>query len=316
MNINKLMSIVIAICLGISFNVFAKSYESNESNERYSENDYYSDDYSNNEKNYDDDDDDSYYEHKYKYKYSYSSDNYEYSDDEDSYNEDDYSQHDYYGHEYDDNGKYRKNKKTDRHLVYNLIGTGEMFSRKVPDIDGDGNKDDAICFKVQLVNLKNQKEIGTAIDCLSNIEAKSDDEGGGIRLVGTTFFKTPHGKLVTRGETTVQEALHDIVTPNGVKITHITGASSKNNSVLRGTGRFKNSKGTVRLSGMVDMSKFNDEDGNLITFDCLFVIDLKSSNYYTNDDYVENDYSDDGYSDEDDTDYSDSDYSDDYSSTY
>jgi len=314
MNINKLMSIVIAICLGVSFNVFAKNYESYESNERYSENDYYSDDYHHSEQN-DDDDDDSYYEDKY----NYSSDNYysyEYSDDEDSYNEDDYSQHDYYGHGYYDNGKYRKNKRTDRHLVYNLIGTGEMFSRKVPDIDGDGNKDDAICFKVQLVNLKNQKEIGTAIDCLSNIEAKSDDEGGGIRLVGTTFFKTPHGKLVTRGKTTVQPVLRKTVTPNGVKITHITGASSKKNSVLYGTGRFKNSKGTVRLSGMVDMSKFNDEDGNLITFDCLFVIDLKSSNYYTNDDYVEDDYSDDGYSDEDDTDYSDSNYSDDYSSTY
>lgn len=311
MNIKNLMAIVIAICLGISFNVFAKSYESNE---RYSENDYYSDDYRHNEQNYDDDDD-RYYEDSY----SYSSDRYykyEYSDDEDSYNEDDYSQHDYYGHDYYDNGKYRKNKKTARHLIYNLIGTGDMFIRNVPDIDGDGNKDEAFCFKLQLVNAKNQKQIGTAIDCLSNIEVKSDDEGGGIRLVGTTFFKTPHGKLVTRGETTVQEALHDIVTPNGVKMTHITGASSKNNSVLRGTGRFKNSKGTVRLSGMVNMTDFTGSEGSPITFDCLFVIDLKSSDYYTNDDYVEDDYSDDGYSDEDDTDYSDSDYSDDYSSTY
>ncbi|WP_157134315.1 hypothetical protein [Photobacterium profundum] len=311
MNIKNLMAIVIAICLGISFNVFAKSYESNE---RYSENDYYSDDYRDYKQRYDDD---SYYEDSYSY--SYSSDRYykyEYSDDEDSYNEDDYSQHDYYGHDYYDNGKYRKNKKTARHLIYNLIGTGDMFIRNVPDIDGDGNKDEAFCFKLQLVNAKNQKQIGTAIDCLSNIEAKSDDEGGGIRLVGTTFFKTPHGKLVTRGETTVQEALHDIVTPNGVKMTHITGASSKNNSVLRGTGRFKNSKGTVRLSGMVNMTDFTGSEGSPITFDCLFVIDLKSSDYYTNDDYVEDDYSDDGYSDEDDTDYSDSDYSDDYSSTY
>ncbi len=94
-------------------------------------------------------------------------------------------------------------------------------------------------------------------------------------------------------------------------MTHITGASSKKNSVLRGTGRFKNSKGTVRLSGMVNMTDFTGDEGSPITFDCLFVIDLKSSDYYTNDDY-----SDDGYSDEDDTDYSDSDYSDDYSSTY
>jgi hypothetical protein len=297
MNIKNLMAIVIAICLGISFNVFAKSYESNE---RYSENDYYSDDYRHNEQN-DDDDDDSYYEDSY----SYSSDRYykyEYSDDED-----DYSQHDYYGHEYDDSGKDKKDKKTDRHLVYNLIGTGDMFIRNVPDIDGDGNKDEAFCFKVQLVNAKNQKEIGTAVDCLSKITPKD----GGIKLVGTTFFKTPHGKLVTRGKTTVQPVLYKTVTPSGVKMTHITGASSKKNSVLRGTGRFKNSKGTVRLSGMVNMTDFTGDEGSPITFDCLFVIDLKSSDYYTNDDY-----SDDGYSDEDDTDYSDSDYSDDYSSTY
>ncbi|MEH6533763.1 MAG: hypothetical protein V7735_20795, partial [Photobacterium frigidiphilum] len=244
---------------------------------------------------------------------------YEYSDDEDSYNEDDYSQHDYsqhdyYGHEYDDSGKDKKDKKTDRHLVYNLIGTGDMFIRNVPDIDGDGNKDEAFCFKVQLVNAKNQKEIGTAVDCLSQIDG--DNPGGGIKLVGTTFFKTPHGKLVTRGKTTVQPVLHKTVTPNGVKMTHITGASSKKNSVLRGTGRFKNSKGTVRLSGMVNMTDFTGDEGSPITFDCLFVIDLKSSDYYTNDDYVEDDYSDDGYSDDSYSDEDDTDYSDDYSSTY
>ena len=133
-------------------------------------------------------------------------------------------------------------------------------------------------------------------------------------MVGTTFFKTPHGKLVTRGETTVQPVLNETVTPNGVNITHITGASSDKNSVLRGTGRFKNSKGTVRLSGMVNLADFTGDEGSPITFDCLFVIDLKSSDDYTNDDYVDDDYSDDGYSDEDDD--SDSHYSDGYSSTY
>lgn len=299
MNIKNLMVIVIAICLGISFNVFAK--KNDESNERY--NDYYSDDY---KQRYDDD---RYYEDSY----SYSSDNYynyEYSDDEDSYNHDDYYGHDYYGHdyyghEYDDSGKDKKDKKdkkTDRHLVYNLIGTGNMFIRNVPDIDGDGYKDEAFCFKVKLVNLKNKKEIGTAVDCLSQIDG--DNPGGGIKLVGTTYFKTPHGKLVTRGETTVQPVLQETVTPSGVEMTHITGASSKDNSVLYSTGRFKNSKGTVRLSGMVNLTDFTGDEGSPMTFDCLFVIDLKSS-----DDYSDDGYSHNYYSDEDDTDYSDSDYS-------
>lgn len=177
-----------------------------------------------------------------------------------------------------------------------------MFIRNVPDIDGDGYKDEAFCFKVQLVNLKNKKEIGTAVDCLSQIDG--DNPGGGIKLVGTTYFKTPHGKLVTRGETTVQPVLQETVTPSGVEMTHITGASSKDNSVLYSTGRFKNSKGTVRLSGMVNLTDFTGDEGSPMTFDCLFVIDLKSS-----DDYSDDGYSHDYYSDEDDTDYSDSDYS-------
>lgn len=155
-------------------------------------------------------------------------------------------------------------------LVWNLVGSGPMYERMVPDIDGDGVDDPAICFNVDLLNAKNGQQIGTATDCLSNIT----DVGAGKALVGTTYFNLPQGTLVTRGTTTVQPVTQGITTASGQLITHVTGAAGTDNAILRGTKRFKNSTGTVRLSGMVDMSQFFGALGEPIAFDCLFVIIL------------------------------------------
>lgn len=157
-----------------------------------------------------------------------------------------------------------------RHLVLNLVGTGAMYEDIVPDIDGDGSDDPAICFDVDLVNMKNRQTVGTATDCLSNVTPT----GTGIALVGTTYFNLPQGELIVRGNTTVQPVLHPTVTPAGQTMTHITGAASPDNAVLSGTRRFAGAEGTVRLSGMVDMSGFGGEVGDPISFDCLFVVDL------------------------------------------
>ncbi|QQX81280.1 hypothetical protein JK628_05265 [Shewanella sp. KX20019] len=155
-------------------------------------------------------------------------------------------------------------------MVLNLVGTGNGELLKVPDIDGDGIEDDATCFKVNLLNGENGHLIGTAVDCLSMIASVGD----GLALVGTTYFNFPQGTLVTRGNTTVQPVTKAIVTPDGQSITHITGAASNENAILEGTGRFQGQTGTVRLSGMVDMSNI---DIGQITFDCLFVIALDPS---------------------------------------
>jgi len=157
-----------------------------------------------------------------------------------------------------------------KHLVLNLVGSGDMYESLVPDIDGDNLDDPAICFDVELVNLKNQQVIGTATDCLSNITPT----GSGLALVGTSYFYMPNGTLITRGSTTVQPVLHPTVTPDGQNITHITGASIGGNSIIGSTGRFKNATGTARLSGMVDMTNFTGTVGDPIVFDCLFIIDL------------------------------------------
>jgi hypothetical protein len=157
-----------------------------------------------------------------------------------------------------------------QHFVFNLVGSGDMYESYVPDIDGDGYEDLAIFFDTKLVNMKNRQIIGTATDCLSNVTPT----GTGLALVGTSYFYMKNGTLITRGNTTVQPVLQPTVTPSGQNVTHITGASGDGNAIIGGTGRFANRTGTVRLSGMVDMTDFTGLVGEHIAFDCLFIIDL------------------------------------------
>lgn len=150
-------------------------------------------------------------------------------------------------------------------LTVAVRGTGMGVPDLVPDIDGDGQDDPAMCFEVDLVDVKSGRTIGTAVDCLSNITPVGD----GMALVGTTYFHFPEGVLVTRGLTSVQPT-----TIGSVDFTHITGAvpSPDDNSVLNGTGRFHKASGAARLSGAVNLSALGSD--GLITFDCIFVIDL------------------------------------------
>ncbi|NRB40183.1 MAG: hypothetical protein HRU20_17245 [Pseudomonadales bacterium] len=166
---------------------------------------------------------------------------------------------------------YAAGKAGGKILVLNLVGSGEMYLGKVPAIGEGEEEDDAICFDVDLVNAKNGQKIGTATDCLSEV---SDGDMGGKALVGTSYFYMHQGMLITRGRTTVQPTNHDIVTTSGQMITHITGAAGTDNAIIGGTGRFAGRTGTVRLSGLVDMSAFDGNVGDPIAFDCLFVITL------------------------------------------
>jgi hypothetical protein len=154
-------------------------------------------------------------------------------------------------------------------IIVQLRGTATGYGSEVPDIDGDGNDDEAMCFDMELVDPEKDKVIGTATDCLSNIT----EVGDGLALVGTTYFYFDKKKdsIVSRGLTTVQPKTH-----GSELITHITGAlpSPGENSILFGTGKYKKASGSVRLSGAVDMSNI---DNNQITFDCIFIIDLNDS---------------------------------------
>ena len=156
-----------------------------------------------------------------------------------------------------------------RATVLRLLGTGTAYDGFVPDIDGDGVDDPALCFDVDLLDASGHK-IGTATDCLSNIEAV----GGGLALVGTTIFNLPNGSFTTRGNTTVQPITTTAATP----VTHTTGAipMDGDNGVIAGTGVYEGFRAQARLSGAVNLSKL-DSDGE-ISFDCLFaIIPLKGS---------------------------------------
>ena len=148
-------------------------------------------------------------------------------------------------------------------LTFNLKGTGIAYTAEIPVI-GDSKTTVATCFDVELYDMSTGFQIGTATDCLADIA----EEPGGLKLVGTTYFKFTGGAtLVSRGNTTVTPVLH-----GSPGFTHITGAGADGNGILSGTNQYKNASGGVRLSGLVNLSKL-DTDGQ-ITFDCIFVINL------------------------------------------
>lgn len=149
-----------------------------------------------------------------------------------------------------------------RNLVVCLRGTAVGQMRDIPPIAGTGTSQ-ANCFDVSLVDPATNRVIGTATDCLADIQPF----GEGLVLTGTTFFNFPEGTIVSRGRTTVQP----VGSPSAA--THITGAipSAGSNDILSGTGAYQNLQGRVRLSGAVNMSRLNSN--NEITFDCLFIIE-------------------------------------------
>jgi len=158
-------------------------------------------------------------------------------------------------------------KAAEPNIVIRLVGTAIGEDRMVPDIDGDGIDDSALCFDINLKDVKTGKMIGTATDCLSNITSV----GYGLSLVGTTTFDFNDGnQLVSRGITTVQP-----VTDGSPNMTHITGSipDVNENNILSGTGKYHDASGPVRLSGAVNMVT-QDDNSLQITFDCLFVINL------------------------------------------
>lgn len=161
------------------------------------------------------------------------------------------------------------------HLVLKLHGTGFMFPMEIPGMEEGDDPMEAMCFELDVIDLKSNEIIGTGTDCMSNVDM---EENGNVALVGTTFFNLPDGELIARGAITVQPVPEDfsLVSADGHPYSHITGSAraSDQNSIFGGTGKFENSSGRMRLSGMVDMSKFTMNEGDPITFSCLFVVDV------------------------------------------
>ena len=147
-------------------------------------------------------------------------------------------------------------------LTLNLKGTAPGYTGTIPAIDGSGTTT-ATCFDIALHDMSTGLQVGTATDCLADFE----NELGGLKLVGTTYFNFTGGAtIVTRGKTTVMPVGTDHGSPG---FTHITGAGADGNGILSGTNQYANATGGVRLSGLVNLSIPGE-----ITFDCIFVINL------------------------------------------
>lgn len=151
-------------------------------------------------------------------------------------------------------------------IAVRLVGTGDLFIGDELFADYGLEPDGALCYDLDLVDVKTGNVIGSAADCLTDINPVDT----GVALTGTTFFFFPGGTVVSRGLTTVQPVLH-----GSPDFTHITGGipQSGDDGVIYGDGKFKNASGPVRLSGAVNLDNFPDQ----ATFDCVFILSVGSS---------------------------------------
>jgi hypothetical protein len=115
-------------------------------------------------------------------------------------------------------------------IAVRLVGTSELFIGDELFEDFGLEPKGALCYDVDLVNVRNGKIIGSATDCLTDIDAESGAPG--VALTGTTFFFFRGGTVVTRGLTTVQPVLH-----GSPDFTHITGARRQEVQACQGNGK-------------------------------------------------------------------------------
>ena len=151
-------------------------------------------------------------------------------------------------------------------LIVQLKGKAIGTTRTIPAVPETGTTQ-GNCFDVDLVNPVDNRAMGTATRCFTDIHTVD----GGMALTATTFFRLPQGTIVSRQRTTVQP-----ITDGYTGMTHITGAipASQANNILAeaDTGQFAGVPGSVRLSGAMDLSHFKDR--NEIAFDDLALIRL------------------------------------------
>ncbi len=151
-------------------------------------------------------------------------------------------------------------------LIVQMRGKAIGTTRTIPSVPETGTTQ-GNCFDMDLVNPGDNRVIGTATRCLTDISTVN----GGMGLTATTFYRLPQGTIVSRQRTTVQPIID-----SSAGITHITGAipAPLANTILTeaGTGQFAGVPGSVRLAGAMDMSNFRDR--NEIAFDDIAIIRL------------------------------------------
>ena len=171
----------------------------------------------------------------------------------------------------DRGGKHHKHNAHDHsRILVKLVGWSEARTPN-PDEEWLNLADGAVCHDVEMVDLQSNEVIGISTDCFSEAEP---DSGGGAGFIGTTFLNFPNGTIVAQGNFTAQPVLKETTTIDGVPITAITGAAREGNSFIGGWGKFENSAGNVRVSGMINGEEYGFMPGDPLYFDCIFEIQL------------------------------------------
>lgn len=170
--------------------------------------------------------------------------------------------------------RHKHNAYDQQRLLIKLVGWSEAYTPgsedgmidSVPNVDGD-----VVCHDVEMVDLQSNKVIGISTDCFSDA---MPDSGGGAGFIGTTFLNFPNGTIVAQGKFTAQPVLRETTTITGVPITAITGAAREGSSFIDAWGKFANSSGNVRVSGMINGENYSFMPGDPLYFDCIFEIQL------------------------------------------
>jgi hypothetical protein len=166
-------------------------------------------------------------------------------------------------------------------LEFRAYDYAEVLPEIIDPTTGEAipNTENVLCFDGLIFDAASGREIGTATDCLKPTYlddggTPGDSSDDSLQIIGTTIFELPAGTIISQGKTSVRPVTWPSESqPN----THITGAIpfDDENSIMATTGRYKNSTGTVRLSGAVDMTDFVTETGlGQLDFTCLFIITL------------------------------------------
>ncbi|MEQ8716371.1 MAG: hypothetical protein RIE08_02050 [Acidimicrobiales bacterium] len=153
---------------------------------------------------------------------------------------------------------------TRRTLVLNMRGSATGTPTPIPRIEATGTEE-AVGFDLPVFDLASGDQVGTVLETLADITPMN----GGLALVGTQTFRLGDGELTVRGLTSVAPMTH-----GSPGYTHMTSGmpADGENDVLSGTGAYDGAAGPVRLSGAVNLSRFDSE--GRIDFNCIFVVNL------------------------------------------
>lgn len=175
--------------------------------------------------------------------------------------------------------------QADMALKFFGTATGNELSELALELIADTGESIAgfACFELPILSLKNGKDVGFGVDCLSVFDDTGDLMGEGLQLEAKTFFFLPKGTLVNHGCTSVRPFFEGV---GDSGVTHMTGSIgpaelggenppgptecvNANGIVYADRGMKKFLDGSVRLSGAVNLSEV---DEGIITFSCLFVL--------------------------------------------